>query len=112
MEHNISPGRSTFLSFVLATLGLLFFGLVLLLLTGGFFSCVLGTILAMILLGGFHWLLWGRAFSNQVAGEREEEKLRQRVLDNPPTDELITPSQRAGPETRIKSGPSQRFRRL
>ena len=33
----------------------------------------------LILYGMFHYLLWGKMLSEQVAGEREEEQLRQRA---------------------------------
>jgi hypothetical protein len=35
----------------------------------------------MFLLGMFHYVLWGRAFSQETAGEREEEQLRQRAAE-------------------------------
>ena len=34
---------------------------------------------AMVAFGYLHYVLWGYAFSQQTAGEREEEELRQRV---------------------------------
>jgi hypothetical protein len=69
--------RQAFLSLFLATLGFFFILLVLILLSGGFFFyCVLiGAGLCALCM--FHYVLWGRSLSEQVAGEREEEVLRQ-----------------------------------
>ena len=114
MQHDISRRRQTFVSLVLALLGLVFFSALLIFLTAGFLTYGAGIVLGMVALGGFHWLLWGRALSREVAGEREEEQLRRRALDEPPLDADAPPAadQPAGPDTGIKIGPSQRFRRL
>lgn len=73
-----SPKRwETFLALIL-----------LLLLGGGFFallnfffgaiSVVLMVMVAATAVGYLHYVLWGYAFSQKTAGERQEEQLRQR----------------------------------
>jgi hypothetical protein len=52
---------------------------VLILVSGGFFLYVIYLALAIAGIAVFHYLLWGRALSRQVAGEREEEQLRERA---------------------------------
>jgi hypothetical protein len=47
-------------------------------------------------LGLFHYVLWGRVFSDAVAGEREEEQLRQRAA------ELEADENWQRPETRFR----------
>ena len=49
--------------------------------TGGFFGYFLGVLGFLVLLGMIHWVLWGRALTEEVAGEREEELLRQKILE-------------------------------
>ena len=48
------------------------------------------------MLGLFHYLLWGRAFSQEMAGEREEEQLRQRAA------EVENDAEWQRPDTRIR----------
>jgi hypothetical protein len=71
--------RQTFLSIILTLLAAAFFLLVLILISGGFFFYVLEVALGVAAFIGLHYLLWGRALSMQVAGEREEEQLRERA---------------------------------
>jgi hypothetical protein len=112
MQHDISRRRQTFVSLVLALVGLVFFSAVLIFLTAGFFTYGGTVVLGVLLLGCFHWVLWGRTLSRQVAGEREEEQLRRRALGEPLEEEHPTPAEPPGPNPGIKLGPSQRFRRL
>jgi hypothetical protein len=70
--------RETFLSFFLA----LFFGcgflLFMIVVTGGFFLYVIIAVVVIGIVGYLHYLLWGHALTQEVAGEREEEEARER----------------------------------
>jgi hypothetical protein len=97
MAHNYPPSqqhRHGLLSVFLTLFGVAFFLLVLILISGGFFLWVVlfaGGILTVALM---HYALWGRAFSDQVAGEREEEQLRQRAAAAAEEDDWHTPDTR------------------
>lgn len=97
MAHNYPPRqqhRHAFLSVFLTVLALGFFLFVLIFISGGFFLWVVlfgGAILMMALM---HYVLWGRAFSDSVAGEREEEQLRQRALAVEENDDWHPPDTR------------------
>lgn len=84
MSHNYPPSqqhRHGLMSVFLTLFSLAFFLIVLILISGGFFLYVVlfgGAILSVALM---HYVLWGRAFSDSVAGEREEEQLRQRAAE-------------------------------
>jgi hypothetical protein len=78
-DHPSQQRRQNFLAVFLAGLFLMFFLVLLIFLTNGLFLYVLllaGAIAAVAL---FHYVLWGRSLSQEVAGEREEEQLRQRA---------------------------------
>lgn len=84
MDHKYSPQqqqRHVMLTFFLSVLALLFIGLVLIVLSNGIILSVILLGGGMFLMGMFHYVLWGRAFTEQVAGEREEEQLRQRAAE-------------------------------
>jgi hypothetical protein len=49
--------------------------------TGGFFAYFLGVVGFLGFVGLIHWVTWGRALTEEVAGEREEEVLRQKALE-------------------------------
>ncbi len=70
--------RENFLSVFLAGLAALSF-LAVLVLISSLFLYVLLVAVAMFLVGMLHYLLWGKMLSDEVAGEREEEQLRQRA---------------------------------
>jgi hypothetical protein len=81
MDHDDNPHRQrreTFLGLFLA----LFFGagavVFLIVVTGGFFLYVLAAGVVIGVVGYLHYLLWGQALTQQVAGEREEEEARER----------------------------------
>jgi Flp pilus assembly protein TadB len=79
MDHNYSPEqqqRHALLTVFLTVLSLIFFGLVLIVISNGLVAAVVLIGGGMVLLGMFHYALWGRAFSEKTAGEREEEQLR------------------------------------
>jgi fatty acid desaturase len=99
MTHQYSPHqqhRHAFLSVFLTILGLGLALLVLILISGGFFLWVVLFGGGILLLGLFHYVLWGKLFSDAVAGEREEEQLRQRAATLE-TDETWNP-----PDTRFR----------
>ncbi len=84
MDHNYSPRqqqRHALLTVFLTVLTLIFFGFVLIVISNGLILSVVLLGGGMFLLGMLHYVLWGRAFSQEVAGEREEEQLRQRAAD-------------------------------
>jgi fatty acid desaturase len=84
MDHNYSPQqqqRHALLTVFLTVLALMFFGLVLIVIGNGLVEAVVLIGGGMFLLGMFHYLLWGRALSQETAGEREEEQLRQRAAE-------------------------------
>lgn len=61
-----------------AALAMFFLG-VLIVLTSGFVLYAGGWLLAFVLLGAVHYLLWGRAFERATEGEREEAGWRERA---------------------------------
>jgi hypothetical protein len=84
MDYNGAPhssGRDTYLTIVLC----IFVGIpvfvFLNILTGGLFLWLLFAAAGIGVFGVFHYLLWGRAFSQETAGEREEEQLRAEFED-------------------------------
>ena len=48
-------------------------------LTGGLFLILAVSAVVIAVLGAFHYFLWGRAFTRETVGEREEEELRARA---------------------------------
>ncbi|HYT92687.1 MAG TPA: hypothetical protein VEL76_28480 [Gemmataceae bacterium] len=51
----------------------------LILVTGGFFFYVIGAVATIGMIGSLHYCLWGQALSQEVADQREEEELRERL---------------------------------
>ena len=45
----------------------------------GMFAYVLGVAIVVVLVGYLHFMLWGSALSNEVAGEREEHRVREQM---------------------------------
>src|ERR1700730_16598056 len=82
MEYNGAPGssgRDTYLTIVLcAFVGIPVF-VFFVILTGGLFLWLLIGAAGIGVLGAFHYLLWGRAFSQATAGESAEEELRAEI---------------------------------
>jgi hypothetical protein len=74
-----SRGRETFLAILLtlALGGAVFFFLDLV--TLGIFRYVFAAIIGLTAVGFFHYWVWGYGFSQEVAGEREEEENRRRM---------------------------------
>ena len=84
MDHKYSPQqqqRHAMLTVFLTVLAVMFIGLVLIVISNGLILAVALLGGGMFLLGMFHYVLWGRALSEQTAGEREEEQLRQRAAE-------------------------------
>jgi hypothetical protein len=84
MDSNQAPGssgRDTYLAIVLC----IFVGVpvfvFLNILTAGLFLWLLLSAVVIGVLGAFHYFLWGRSFSQETAGEREEEQLRAEFED-------------------------------
>jgi hypothetical protein len=97
MEPNPQPkGRENLLAVVLVLLlgGAFAFFLDMVML--GLFRFVIATVIGITLLGYLHYVLWGYSFSQKVAGEREEEELRERIeADREPWHSPVpAPSQR------------------
>src|SRR6266481_6082644 len=80
MEPNPqSKGRENLLTVVLVLLLGGAFAFFLDMVSLGLFRFVIATVIGITLLGYLHYVLWGYSFSQQVAGEREEEELRERI---------------------------------
>ncbi len=72
-------GRDTFLSIMLVlVLGGAFF-MFLNFVSFGLFSYVLLAVLGMTFVGFLHYVLWGQALSQEIADEREEQRLREEL---------------------------------
>jgi fatty acid desaturase len=100
MTHSYPPQQQTrhaLLSVFLTVLTLAFFLFVLIFISGGFFLYVLLLFGGILTVAMMHYVLWGKAFSDAVAGEREEEQLRQRAAatESEDDDGLV-------PDTRIR----------
>ncbi len=81
--HDLRPprNRGSHLGMMLTVLALGFFVLVLIFISGGFFLYVVQITAGIFVVSLFHWAVWGRALSQAVAGEREEEQLRRRAAE-------------------------------
>jgi hypothetical protein len=75
------PSRDTYLVVVLCVLVGIPLFVFLNVITSGLFILLLLTAGGIAVLGAFHYLLWGRSFNREVAGEREEEALRESMED-------------------------------
>jgi Flp pilus assembly protein TadB len=74
--------RQTFLAVFLAALTLFGLLIVFTILTGGFLLYVLLVLAVAGGIGGMHYLLWGRAYTERTAGEREELEAQERAADD------------------------------
>ncbi len=86
-------GRQTVVTVALTAMAAAFSLLLLVMIGGGFFIFLVGIVLAIAAFGGLHYLLWGKLLTEETAGEREEEQLRQRALE----DWADPPSRHMGP---------------
>jgi hypothetical protein len=83
--------RQAVVTILLAGMAAAFTLLVLILLTGGWFVYLALLAGGMALFGLLHYVLWGRGLTRETAGEREEEQLHRRALDEgEPPDEPRT----------------------
>lgn len=78
-EPNPSQRRENFLTVFLALMLGTVFLFFLYLLTLGFMFYVVVVVFGMVFVGYLHYALWGYALSQETAGEREEELIRQRM---------------------------------
>jgi len=73
--------RSRFLPMLMATLAAGVFCLFMILITGGFFFYVVAAVLGLILLGMFHYAVWGRAMDQEAAAERQRQEMLDKAKD-------------------------------
>jgi hypothetical protein len=73
--------RQTFLAVFLGSVFLIGLLFVFTILTGGFLIYILAVVAVVAVVGGLHYLLWGRAMMEGTAGEREELEERERGED-------------------------------
>jgi hypothetical protein len=71
--------HETFLTIFLTGIAALGFLTFLIVISGGFFFYVLAAMAGIGVFALLHYLLWGYSFSEEVAGEREEEEARERA---------------------------------
>jgi hypothetical protein len=71
--------RANVLGMGLTAMVVMFLVVVLIFLTGGYFLYCVLILAGIVLLSTFHYALWGRAMSEEVAPQREEERLRQKA---------------------------------
>jgi len=76
-DESYQQRRLTCLPVMLSVMFGSFFILLMILITGGWFIYLLATVAGISLFGMFHWVVWGRALSQSLAGEIEEERRRQ-----------------------------------
>ena len=84
MDYNGAPrssGRDTYLTIVLCAFVVIPTFVFLNILTGGLFLWLLIGAGGIAVLGALHYFLWGRSFTQETAGEREEEQLRSEDQD-------------------------------
>jgi nicotinamide riboside transporter PnuC len=74
--------RENLLTIFLTLIGATLFLCLMIAFTGGFFFYVVTAVAALGLLGSFHYWLWGRAMTQNTAGEREEQLLREQAEEN------------------------------
>jgi hypothetical protein len=81
VEHEPSEtaGREKFLAVVLATLVVAAVFFFLIVITGGLIILVIAVAAGMGLLAFINYCLWGRGMSQEVAGEREELELQEKM---------------------------------
>ena len=77
-----SPNRESMLTVILTGMVVCFTLLLLVLITGGWIFWLILIVGAMASLYVFHYVVWGKMLNDEVAGEREEEILRQRAGDD------------------------------
>lgn len=77
MEERPSRGRETLVGFLLLALlggaGFVFLNFI----SFGIFFWALVLVMLVVAVGYLHYLLWGQSLTREVAGEREENALRE-----------------------------------
>jgi hypothetical protein len=73
--------REMFLTVALAAIALTGLLVVFTILTGGFLLYILAVVAVAAGIGAMHYLLWGRAYTQQTAGEREEMEQEDRAAE-------------------------------
>lgn len=82
MEHDPHPrnkSRETLVTLVFVVIGggaLVFF---LNFVTFGVFFYVMAAVFGLVIVGYLHYVLWGHALSQEVAGEREEQQIKEQM---------------------------------
>jgi hypothetical protein len=71
--------RENLLAFMLSVIALAFFGVFMIIVTGGLLLQILGIVLIGVAVGWVHYRMWGRSFVKQTEGEREEAELRAKL---------------------------------
>jgi hypothetical protein len=74
--------RSRFLPMLMATLAAGFFCVVMILITGGFFFYVVAAVLGLVLLGMFHYVVWGRSMDREAAAERQRQETLEKMKES------------------------------
>jgi hypothetical protein len=80
-------GRETLITFSLILILGGTFVFFLNLISLGIFSYVIAAIVGIAAIGFLHYAIWGYAFSQQVAGEREEQRLKDLLDDDRDNDQ-------------------------
>jgi ABC-type bacteriocin/lantibiotic exporter with double-glycine peptidase domain len=88
-SNRISSVRQSIVTTALTSMAVLFFLLLVVLIGGSYIVLLLAIVLGIAAFGALHYVLWGRLLSEQTAGEREEEQLRQRALSEDWSDEDV-----------------------
>jgi hypothetical protein len=76
-EESYQQRRLSCLPVMLSVMFGSFFMLLLVLITGGWFLYMLGVLAGVTLFAMFHWVVWGRALTQSLSREIEEERRRQ-----------------------------------
>jgi hypothetical protein len=80
-----SSSRGNFLALFLAAFAEFGFIIFLILISGGLFLDMILVAGGVVALAVVNYLLWGRSFNRDMAGEREEEQLRRLMEEDEPT---------------------------
>lgn len=87
MENNSrDKGRETVVTLTLTAVLAGVFIFLLDFMSFGFFRSILLAVFGMVIVGYLHYVLWGHAMSQEVQGEKEEEEIRQRMLEETEDD--------------------------
>ncbi len=90
-DENYRRRRETFLTVFFAGFALFGLFVVFTILTGGFLLYVLGVVAVAGVVAGMHYFLWGKAYTEETAGEREELEAQEGGADEDGWDETRRP---------------------